>query len=51
MKILDPHAKNLMKNMLTDCLIWNLIPMSLNNNKHKNAGRDLIKSVTTSLLE
>jgi hypothetical protein len=51
MKILDTHAKNLMKNMLTECLIWKFIPMSLNNNNHKNAGRDLIKSVTISLLE
>jgi len=50
MKILDIHAKNLMKNMLTECLIWKVIPMTLNN-KHGNAGRDLIKSATTSLLE
>jgi hypothetical protein len=49
-KILDIHAKNFIKNMLTECLIWKFITMSLNN-KHGNAGRDLIKSVTTSLLE
>jgi hypothetical protein len=52
MKILDTDAKNVMKNMLTECLIWKFIPMGLNNDKHKNAaGRDLIKCVTTFLLE
>ena len=51
MKIFDTHAKNLMKSMLTECLIQKFIPMSLNSNKHRNAGRDLIKDVTTSLLE
>jgi len=45
MKILDTHAKNLMKNMLTECPIWKYLQMSLNN-KHRNAGRYLIKCVT-----
>jgi len=46
MKILDIHVKNLMKNMLTECLIWKFIPMSLNNKKHRNIGRYLVKCVT-----
>jgi len=38
MKILDTYANNLMKNKLTECLIWKFIPTSLNNNKHKIQG-------------